>query len=107
MANAQQRTTREVIEFTANATVTVALKFNQGRKIAGQHGERMMYTTPDDRIFFVSLEVAGQIEAAGINVRENFTITQEWDGVKGSPPTWEAPPPTHAPPTAPLSPPNP
>jgi hypothetical protein len=89
MATAQQRTPREVIEFTPNVPVTVALKFNQGRKIVGQHGERMMYTAPDDRIFFVSLEVAGQIEAAGINVRENFTITQKWDGVKGSPRTWE------------------
>jgi hypothetical protein len=84
-----QRTPREEIHFAPNSPVTVALKYNQGRRIAGMNGERMLFTTCDDRVFFTSLEVAAQIEASGVNVREPFTITQVWDGTKTSPRTWE------------------
>ena len=69
--------------------VTVALKYNQGKLVAGQYGERMMFTTVDNRVMFLDLATAGQITALGINVRENFTITQRWDGKKASPRTWE------------------
>jgi hypothetical protein len=88
-ASSTQRTPREVIEFAPNAPVTVALKYNQGKHIVGQYGDRMMFSTTDGRIFFLDPFVAGQIEAAGINVREAFTITKKWDGVKGSPMIWE------------------
>ncbi len=33
--------------------------------------------------------VEARIEAMGINVRENFTITRRWDQQKPGPPTWE------------------
>jgi hypothetical protein len=78
-----------VVDFPLNTPVTVALKYPQGRIITGQYGERVIYTLTDGRVMFLAPEVAGQIEAAAINVRENFTITQKWDGVKGSPRTWE------------------
>lgn len=84
-----QRAPREVIEFACNVPVTVALKYNQGKQVAGQYGDRMMFSTTDGRVMFLDPFVAGQIEAAGINVRESFTITKKWDGVKGSPMTWE------------------
>jgi hypothetical protein len=48
-----------------------------------------MFSTTDGRIFFQDPFVAGKIEVAGINVRESFTITKKWDGVKGSTMTWE------------------
>ena len=89
MAAAQQRQPRDVVEFPLNVAVTVALKYNQGRVVAGQYGERMLFTLTDNRVMFLDPDVAGQIEAAGINVRENFTLTQRWDGQKGSPRTWE------------------
>jgi hypothetical protein len=89
MAAPQQRQPREVIEFAANIPVTVALRYNQGKHIAGQYGDRMMFSTTDGRIFFLDPFVAGKIEAAGINVREPFTITKKWDGVQGSLMTWE------------------
>ena len=38
---------------------------------------------------FLSPEVGGKIEALGINVRENFTITRKWDEQNDSPATWE------------------
>ncbi len=89
MSAAPNRPPRGEIHFAPNTPVTVALKYNQGRRIQGQYGDRMMFTTPDDRVFFLSPEVAGKIEEAGVNVREPFTITQRWDGGKDSPRTWE------------------
>ena len=88
-ASNTQRAQRDVIEFAPNVPVTLALKYNQGKLIAGQYGERMMFTTTDGRIMFLHPATAGQIEAAGINVRESFTICKRWDGVQGSPMTWE------------------
>jgi len=87
MAIASNRQQREVIDFPPNQPVTVALKYNQGRKVTGQYGDRMMFSTVDDRIFFTDIPLAAQIESAGINVRENFTITMKQEG-KG-PRTWE------------------
>jgi len=86
-ASNTQRTPRDVVDFTPNTPITVALKYNQGRKIAGQYGERMMFTLTDGRVMFLDPATAGMIESAGINVRENFTITLKADG-KG-PRTWE------------------
>jgi hypothetical protein len=87
MATAQQRTPRDVVEFALNIPVTVALKYGQGKIVSGQYGERVMFSLTDGRVMFLDPATAGQIEAAGINVRENFTITLKADG-KG-PRTWE------------------
>jgi hypothetical protein len=38
---------------------------------------------------FLDLEVAGQIEALGVNVQESFTITRKTDGQKGPTLNWE------------------
>jgi hypothetical protein len=89
MATAAQRTPREVVDFPPNTPVPVALQYGQGKTISNQHGERMMYSLTDGRVMFLDLTVAGQIESAGINVRESFTITRKTDGEKGSPSTWE------------------
>ena len=83
------RTPREVVDFPANIPVPVALQYGQGKTISNQHGERMMYSLTDGRVMFLDLEVAGQIETLGVNVRESFTITRKTDGQKGSPTTWE------------------
>src|ERR1035438_952448 len=83
------RTPRAVVDFPANIPVSVALQYGQGKTISNQHGERMMYSLTDGRVMFLDFAVAGQIESAGINVRESFTITRKADGQKGSPITWE------------------
>jgi hypothetical protein len=89
MAAPSQRTPREVVDFPPNTPVPVALQYGQGKTISNQHGERMMYSLTDGRVMFLDLAVAGQIESAGINVREAFTITRKTDSQKGSPSTWE------------------
>jgi len=88
MAAQAQTNRREEISFPPNTPVTLALKYAQGKPVPSMNGERLMLTTTDNRVAFVDIAVAGQIERAGINVREPFTITQNWDGVKGSPRTW-------------------
>lgn len=86
MATAQ-RTPREIVEFAPNVPVTVALKYPHGKTCA--NGERVMFTTCDERTLFLDLEVANRVEQLGVNVRENFTITKRTDGKRGSPVTWE------------------
>src|ERR1035437_2759425 len=83
------RTPREVVDFPANIPVPVALQYGQGKTISNQHRERIIYSLTDGRVMFLDLAVAGQIESAGINVRESFTITRKTDGQKVSPSTWE------------------
>ena len=83
------RAPREVVEFPPNTPVTVALKYPQARTVRSQYGERFMFTLADGRVMFLDPEVGGKIEALGVNVRENFTITRKWDEEKGVLLAWE------------------
>ena len=89
MAALPNRAPREEVQFIPNQSVTVALKYAQPKLIAGQYGERYLFTLVDNRVMFLSPEVAGQIAELGVNVRENFSITMRWDGQRESPRTWE------------------
>jgi len=83
------RAPREVVEFPPNVPVTVALKYGHAKTVSSQYGGRFMFSLADGRVMFLSPEVGGKIEALGINVRENFTITRKWDEQNDSPATWE------------------
>ena len=83
------RTPREVVEFPPNVPVTVALKYGHAKTVSSQYGERFMFSLADGRVMFLDPAVGGKIEALGINVRENFTITRKWDEEKGSLLAWE------------------
>ena len=89
MAALPNRPPREEVQFPPNKAVTVALKFAQPKLIAGQYGERYLFTLADNRVMFLSPEVAGQVAELGVNVRENFSITMRWDGQRESPRTWD------------------
>ena len=80
---------REVVEFPLNAPVTVALKYGHAKTVSSQYGERFMFSLDDGRVMFLAPEVGAKIEALGINVRENFTITRKWDEQQGSVTNWE------------------
>ena len=76
---------REVVKFTPNVPVEVALKFaGQGQIISTRLGERVMYTLADERVMFLDLSVAQQINALGVNVREKFFICKHSGASKGS-----------------------
>jgi hypothetical protein len=87
--NTNTRAPREVVEFPPNVPVAVALKYGHAKTVSSQYGERFMFSLADGRVMFLTPEVGGKIEALGINVRENFTITRKWDEQPGSPVTWE------------------
>ena len=88
-AKSNTRAPREVVEFPPNVPVTVALKYPHARTVGSQYGERFMFSLVDGRVMFLDPEVGGKIEALGINVRENFTITRKSDGQKDCLTTWE------------------
>lgn len=87
-ANNNSRSPREVVEFPTNEPVTVALKYGHAKTVSSQYGERFMFSLADGRVMFLAPEVGSKIEALGINVRENFTITRKWDEQK-SLTTWD------------------
>ena len=86
MATAATRPQRQIIEFPPNVPVEVSLKYAQGRLLATQYGERMMFSLTDGRVMFLHPQTAGKIEAAGINVNERFQITRSSNG--DAPMTW-------------------
>jgi len=81
-AASNNRAPREVVEFPNNVPVTVALRYPHAKTVSSQHGERFMFSLSDGRVMFLDPEVGRKIEALGINVRENFTITRKWDEQK-------------------------
>ena len=84
-----QRQNRDTVEFPLNVPVTVSLRYSEGKLVSGQYGERYMFSTVDNRVFFVDPPVVEQIVKLGINVRESFTITRKASSTKGAPPSWE------------------
>src|SRR5690242_17171552 len=87
MATATTTKKREVVKFTPNVPVEVALKFAMpGKVISTQNGERVMYTLADDRVMFLDLAVGKQIEELGVNVREKFFVCRPADRQKN--PKW-------------------
>jgi hypothetical protein len=89
MAAQAQPNRRETVDFPPNVPITLSLKYSEPRMVAGQYGERAMFTTCDDRVIFCDPSIAGKITELGINVRESFTITRKSSGHKGTPDTWE------------------
>ena len=76
---------REVVKFTPNMPVEVALKFAlPGKVVSTQTGERVMFTLADDRVMFLDLDVARKIDDLGVNVRERFFVCRPSDGKKNA-----------------------
>ncbi len=68
------RASREIIRFEPGRPETVALKFSEGKEIAGQYGVQYMYTTTDDRIFFLDPDVARSLDELGVGRGEEVRI---------------------------------
>ncbi len=84
---------REVVKFTPDVPVEVALKFAMpGKIISTPSGERVLYTLADDRVMFMDLGVARKIEDLGVNVREKFFVCRPAAGKKNAQWTvWRSP----------------
>ena len=65
------------IKFQTNIPVEVALKFAEGKLCDSQFGDpQYMFTTTDDRVFFVAEKVAQKIHGLRLQPREPFEITK-------------------------------
>jgi hypothetical protein len=54
---------REKVKFEYGQPVMVALKFaGKGKEVQGQFGAQFMFSTTDDRVFFVDHDIAYAIE---------------------------------------------
>lgn len=76
------------IKFQTNISVEVALKFAEGKLCDSQFGDpQYMFTTVDDRVFFVAEKVAQKIHGLRLQPREPFDIVKaevDWgNGRKG------------------------
>src|ERR1017187_8770573 len=84
---------REVVKFTPNEPVEVALKFAMpGKVVSTRNGERVLYTLADERVMFLDLGVARKIDDLGVNVREKFFVCRPAGGKKDAEWTvWRSP----------------
>ena len=65
------------IKFQTNVTVELALKFPEGKLCDSQFGDpQYMFTTTDDRVFFVAEKVAQKIHGLRLQPQEPFEITK-------------------------------
>ena len=89
---------REVVKFASDVPVEVALKFAMpGKVISTPSGERVLYTLADERVMFMDLAVARQIEDLGVNVREKFFVCRPAVGKKDAQwAVWRSPEPEKA-----------
>jgi hypothetical protein len=65
------------IKFQTNVPVEMALKFAEGKLCDSQFGDpQYMFTTTDDRVFFVAEKVAQKIHGLRLQPREPLEITK-------------------------------
>ena len=66
------------IKFQTNITVEAALKFAEGKLCDSQFGDpQYMFTTIDDRVFFVAEKVAQKIHGLRLQPQEPFEICKK------------------------------
>lgn len=89
---------REIIRFEAGRPETVRLKYSTGKEVQGRSGAQFMFTTADDRIFFLDADIASLVEKcapAGEPIRITKTKgprnTTNWDVRAGASPAPAAP----------------
>ena len=51
----------EILRFSTNVPVEVALRRDSGRRVEGRYGDQMLYTLADDRVMYVPVIVADRI----------------------------------------------
>src|ERR1022692_4760016 len=91
------------IKFQTNVPVEVALRFTEGKLCDSQFGDPYMFSTMDDRAFFVAAKVAQKIHGLRLKPGEVIDIVKaevaytngrkgiEWQVSRVNPPQGEAP----------------
>jgi hypothetical protein len=66
--------TNGILRFNTNSPVEVALRYDDGKRVEGRYGEKVMFTLEGDQVMYVPPVVAKQIRELGIRAREIFEI---------------------------------
>jgi hypothetical protein len=69
---------RQVLKFETNTPVQVALEYPDGLNVPGQYGPQVKFSLTENRVMFVSSDVAQAIKTLGVQPAEPFTITKRW-----------------------------
>jgi len=85
MATQANRPMREQVEFPFNVPVPVTLKYSQGKSCA--NGDRVMYTTSDNRVMFLDFAQGRAIEEMSIRPGEPLLIARQ-KPAGSQPATW-------------------
>ena len=64
----------DILRFSTNKPVEVALRWEDGRQVEGRYGQQVMYTLADQRVMYVPPAVAQQIRELGVRQGEHFEI---------------------------------
>ena len=81
---------RDVVEFSPNVPVEVALAYGQGKIIDTRMGQRVMFTLVDNRVMFLDLDAAQRINEIQPKPRQPFYVVKNQEGKRGSPIQWRA-----------------
>lgn len=71
---------RNVVEFTANCPVELALKYHAGKIMETRFGKRVMYSLFDGRVMFHDLTFAERINNLALEPGETFFVCCKWTG---------------------------
>jgi hypothetical protein len=77
---------RETVEFDPNVVQRISLKYKTGRIVQGNRGNRVMFATSDNRVFFLDEDVAQLIYDLKLKPSAPFTVCRRQSGDSTS---WE------------------
>ena len=75
---------RDVVEFSPNVPVEVALAYGQGKIIDTRMGQRVMFTLVDNRVMFLDLDAAQRINEIQPKPRQPFYVVKNQEGKRGN-----------------------
>jgi len=65
---------RETVEFDPNVIQRLALKYKTGRIVSGRNGNRVMFTTSENKVFFIDEDIAQRLYDLRVKTGEPFTV---------------------------------
>ena len=65
---------RETVEFDPNVIQRLSLKYKTGRIVSGRNGNRVMFTTSENKVFFIDEDIAQRLYDLRVKTGEPFTV---------------------------------
>jgi hypothetical protein len=80
---------REVVRFSPNMPVEVALQFPTGKTVEGQYGPQTMFSLEGNKVMYLDAAPARMVEALEPRVGEPFLIVKKLSGYRGERAGWD------------------